>query len=106
MPILHRPFTASKLDSRSSTSFSSTMVATPSTRENHLEQHSRLSGFGSVMEQERDLQTSTTGYLGVDNGIHAVAIDRMLRNQGERLEGNITLLEQRYEMLPQPSRFK
>jgi hypothetical protein len=58
------------------------------------------------MEQERELQTSTTGYVGADKGIHAIAIDRILRNQGVRLQANITLLGQRYETLPHPLRFQ
>jgi hypothetical protein len=68
-------------------------------------QPSLTSGFGSVMEQEHDLQSSTEGYLGAENGPHSNAIDRILRNQQLRLGDNIGLLEDRYEMLPHPARF-
>jgi hypothetical protein len=64
------------------------------------------SGFGAVMEQEEDIQSSTEGYVGGDNGPNSAAIDRILRHQGTRLGANIALLEQRYEMLPHPARFQ
>jgi hypothetical protein len=63
-------------------------------------------GFGSVMEQEHNLQASTNGFLDSVNGPHASSIDRILRNQHLRLSDNIALLEQRYEMLPHPMRFE
>jgi DNA-binding ferritin-like protein len=64
------------------------------------------SGFGAVMEEERNLQSSTEGYLAAVNGPHAIALDRILRNQQLRLDDNIGLLEERYEMLPHPARFQ
>ncbi len=63
------------------------------------------SGFGSVMEREQDIRSSTTERLGVDNGPKSAAIDRILRHQQLQLGANIALLEQRYEMLPHPTRF-
>ena len=64
------------------------------------------SGFGAVMQQEEDIQSSTEGYLGADNGPNSAAIDRLLRQQGTRLGANLALLERRYGMLPHPARFR
>lgn len=64
------------------------------------------SGFGAVMDQEEDIQSATHRCLGSDHGPNTVAIDRVLQDQGMRLGANIALLEQRYELLPHPSRFQ
>jgi hypothetical protein len=58
------------------------------------------SGFGGILEQVEDLQASTDGNIGLVNGPHAHAINRMLRNHHLRLSHNIALLEQRYERGP------
>jgi hypothetical protein len=58
------------------------------------------------MEQEHDLQATTGGYLDDDYGARSGSIDRILREQQVRLGVNITLLEQRYQMLPSPGRFQ
>lgn len=63
------------------------------------------SGFGAVMEQERDIQSSTQQYLGADRGSRSAPVDHILGLQGARLGANIALLEERYEMLPSPIRF-
>lgn len=64
------------------------------------------SGFGTVMEHEEDIQSSTEEYLGADKGPNSAAIDRILQYQAARLGANIALLEQRYETLPHPGRFQ
>jgi hypothetical protein len=64
------------------------------------------SGFGTVMEQERDIQAATGAQLGTDHSPQSAAIDRILRDQQAQLGANIALLEQRYETLPQPERFQ
>ena len=64
------------------------------------------SGFGAVMEQEEKIQCATERSVGGDKGPKSAAIDRILRDHGTRLGANIALLEQRYETLPHPSRFK
>jgi hypothetical protein len=64
------------------------------------------SGFGAVLEQESDLQASTEGYLGTVDGPHSAATDRILRDQQIRLGANVSLLEQRYDMLPASARFR
>lgn len=64
------------------------------------------SGFSVVMEQEEEIQSSTIGYLGTDKGPNSAALDRILQHQGVRLGANIALLEQRYETLPHPVRFR
>lgn len=64
------------------------------------------SGFGSVMDHERDLQESTEAYLRVEDGVHATSLRHVLREQSAQLSGNIALLEQRYEALPHPERFR
>ena len=69
-------------------------------------QPSVTSGFGAVMEQERDIQSSTDGYLGVSHGPRSTAINRILGHQQTQLGANIALLEERYEMLPHPVRFQ
>jgi len=58
------------------------------------------------MEQEHELHAATGGYLGEDHGARSGSIDRILLEQQVRLGVNITLLEQRYEMLPSPARFQ
>lgn len=63
------------------------------------------SGFGAVMEQERDIQSSTQQYLGADRGSRSTPVNRVLGLQEARLGANIALLEERYEMLPNPGRF-
>ena len=57
--------------------------------------------FGSVMEQEHDLQSSTGGYRGEGNGHLSATIARVLSKQQVALGANIALLEQRCELLPQ-----
>ena len=64
------------------------------------------SGFGAVMEQERDIRSATAGYLAIDHGPQSASIDRLLRRQEAQLGANIALLEERYEMLPHPNRFR
>jgi hypothetical protein len=63
------------------------------------------SGFGTLMEQEREIQSSTERYVGEDHGEKSAAINRILQHQQVRLGANIALLEERYEMLPNPGRF-
>src|SRR5437667_15455 len=63
------------------------------------------SGYGSVMEQERELQSSTGGCLEAVSGPHAREVDGILRQQQVRLGANIALLERRCESLPHPGRF-
>ena len=67
---------------------------------------SLTSGYGAVMEQENDLQSSTGGYFGPEDGLEVNAIDQVLRDQQVRLGTNISLLERRYETLPHPVRFQ
>jgi hypothetical protein len=67
---------------------------------------SLTSGFGAVMEQEHDLQSSTGGYFGPEDDLEVDAIDQVLRDQRVQLGANISLLERRYEMLPHPVRFQ
>lgn len=64
------------------------------------------SGFGSVLELEHELQAATRETIAGVEGEHAVAIARVLHQQARRLDGNIALLGQRYEMLPHPARFQ
>jgi hypothetical protein len=70
------------------------------------EQPSLTSGFGSVMEQELEMQEATSHCLAEANGPHAGGIARVLRDQQARLAANVALLEQRYEMRPHPERFR
>src|SRR5687767_8630544 len=65
-----------------------------------------VSGFGAVMGHEHDLKTSTNGYIGCDSGPHAMAVDRILRDQRTRLGANVVLLERRSALLPHPARFR
>jgi hypothetical protein len=67
---------------------------------------SPTSGFGSVMGKEHNLQTSTEESLGTVEGPHSTSVDRILRNQQLRLDENVGLLEERYELLPHPARFR
>lgn len=68
-------------------------------------QPSLTSGFGTVMEMEQDMRTSTEAELGRDSGPKSAAIDRILRQHLLLLDANFALLAQRYEMLPNPKRF-
>lgn len=72
---------------------------------NNTAQPPLTSGFGAVIEQERDLQSAIESSLGHLHGHRAGDIDRILRHQQSRLGANIALLEQRYEALPNPERF-
>lgn len=72
----------------------------------HTAQPPLTSGFGAVMEQEVNIQSSTEKCLDARTGPHSAALGRILRHQGRRLGANIALLEQRYEMLPHPARFQ
>jgi hypothetical protein len=58
------------------------------------------------MEKEQELQCATDEYLGEVNGRHCATIDRILRQQRQRLGANVALLEQRFDMLPHPERFQ
>jgi hypothetical protein len=60
--------------------------------------------FGDVLKEERALQAATEKYLGADHGLHASAMDRILRDQYTRLGANIAILEQRYKTEPAASR--
>jgi hypothetical protein len=73
---------------------------------NDTAQPSLTSGFGAVIEKEYDLLTATEGSFDHVTGGHAAEIDRILHHQQSRLGANIALLEQRYEALPNPERFK
>ncbi len=72
---------------------------------NNTAQPPLTSGFGAVIEKERDLQAATRRAFGQVNRHHAHDVDRILRHQQSRLGANISLLEQRYEALPKPERF-
>jgi hypothetical protein len=63
-------------------------------------------GFGTLLQQEHDLQTCTADSVGAVTGPNAPALTRMLRYQQTRIGANITLLQQRHETLPQPARFR
>lgn len=63
------------------------------------------SGFGALMEQEKDIQLSTLGHVGA-RGADGAAIDHLLQQQAKLLAANVALLEQRYEMLPHAARFQ
>lgn len=68
-------------------------------------QPSVTSGFGAVIEKERELRVATENSLRHVPGTNAEEIDRLLVHQHGLLGANIALLEQRYESLPQPQRF-
>jgi hypothetical protein len=63
------------------------------------------SGFGAVMEQEREIQSSTVAQLAGERGSNTAAVEGILRGHQAKLGANIALLEQRYETLPTPVRF-
>jgi hypothetical protein len=63
------------------------------------------SGFGAVMAQEREIQSSTVAQLAGERGANTVALEGILRGHHATLGANIALLEQRYETLPNPARF-
>ena len=65
-----------------------------------------ISGFGSVMEQEREIRSSTEEYLEVAHGPKPEVLNRILRYHQSRIGANIALLEERYQSLPQPARFR
>jgi hypothetical protein len=95
-----------KPDPRSPSSFGGTTTRAVPGADNDTAQPSLTSGFGAVMEKEHELQRATEGYLGEASGPRSADIERTLRHQQTRLAANIALLEQRYEMLPHPSRFQ
>lgn len=64
------------------------------------------SGFGVLMEQEHDLKAAIESCLRTVNGRRAPEIATMLWEHQMRLETNLTLLEQRYQALPFPARFR
>ena len=66
---------------------------------------SLTSGFGAVIEKERELRNATDDSCGHVTGNHTLQVDRLLQRQHSRLGANIALLEQRYESLPNPERF-
>lgn len=72
---------------------------------NDTAQPALTSGFGSVMEKERHLQSAIETYLNDASTPNGGQRDRILRNQHSTLGANIALLEQRYESLPRPARF-
>lgn len=62
-------------------------------------------GFGAVMEQEHELQSSIGGYRGELHGHLSATIARVLSKQQVALGAIIALLEHRYEMLPPAAQF-
>lgn len=63
------------------------------------------SGFGTVLEHEHTLQSSTSRSLHAVSRPHADTIDRTLRSQGNRLDYIMSLLKRRCDLLPCPARF-
>lgn len=92
-------------DSRSPPRRGGTVTRAPAGAQNDTAQPSLTSGFGTVIERERDLQRATEATLGQTRGRRSAELDRILRHQHSRLGANIALLEQRYEALPIPARF-
>ena len=64
------------------------------------------SGYGVVMEQEHELQSSTRKALEAIDGPRAAYVGRILRHQCTLLSENISRLEQLYESLPHADRFQ
>lgn len=91
--------------SRSSSFVVGTITRAEAGPDDQTAEPSLTSGFGAVLEHEHELKASVAGYIGTDESVHADAIDRILQNQQDRLSANIALLQERYEMLPHPSRF-
>jgi hypothetical protein len=92
-------------DSRSPPHSGSTTTRAGSDSANRIAQPPLTSGFGAVIEKERELRTATEDPFGQVRGHHSAEIDRILHHQHSRLGANIALLEQRYEALPNPERF-
>lgn len=92
-------------DSRSPPQFGGVTTRAPTGSLNDTAQPSLISGFGAVIEKERDLQTATEGSFGQVTGNHSAEIGRILHHQHSRIGATIALLEQRYEALPNPERF-
>lgn len=69
-------------------------------------QPSVTSGFGTVLEHERDLQRSIEACLRSEEGANATSAHHVLRDHSAQIRGNIALLAQRYESLPHPERFR
>ncbi|ACB74517.1 hypothetical protein [Opitutus terrae] len=67
-------------------------------------QPSLASGFGAVLDHERDLQQAIEAYLRVDDSVYATSLHHVVREQRARVGRNIALLEQRYEAVPRPER--
>jgi len=63
-------------------------------------------GFGPLLEQEHDLETSVSDNLLFVDGPRSAEIRRLLESQQGRIAGGIILLEQRIERLPCPERFR
>ena len=93
-------------ESQPSARASRTITRTAQSADDDPVRRSLTSGFGAVMEQERDLQASTLGCVGAETGPRSTDVDRILRHQETQLGANIALLGQRYEMLPSPGRFR
>ncbi len=64
------------------------------------------SGFGTVIEFEHTLQSSTKESLQAAGGSKTDGIGRTLQNQSNRLADVISLLEHRCALLPHPARFQ
>lgn len=92
-------------DSRSPPQSGGVVTRAPTGARNDTAQPSLTSGFGAVIEKERDLQSATEGSFGLVRGPHSADLDRILHHQHSRLGANIALLEERYEALPKPERF-
>lgn len=92
-------------DSRSPPHSHSVVTRAQTDLENNTAQPALTSGFGTVLEKEHALRSTTEGSVGHVHGRHAKEIDRILHHQHSRLGANIALLEQRYEALPNPERF-
>lgn len=95
----------SETDSRSPPQSGGVITRAPTGAGNDTAQPSVTSGFGAVIEKERDLQSATESSFGRAGGRHSVDLDRILHHQHSRLGANIALLEERYEALPKPERF-
>lgn len=92
-------------DSRSSPQSGGVISRAPEGATNDTAQPSLTSGFGALIEKERELQSATESSFGRLTGYHAAELDRILHRQHTRLGALIALLEQRFEALPKPERF-
>ena len=92
-------------DSRSPPRPGSLVTRAQTDARNDTAQPPLTSGFGAVLEKERDLRSATEDSFGQASADHSTNVDRILHHQHSRLGANIALLEQRYEALPKPQRF-